>query len=176
MLLGESVLQLITSEMPNRDHRPGMTEEEELVLQEKFGSMQIMGFVLTLTVMHSFTVQEPSHDKHVLRRGGARASLWLICFVLKSISVWLIGIGIKISLYDADAPADAFFSHDQRLQLGASSAFCYGISVLMTPLHAPTIKGYYMGLLCRPLSCACFLIWIANINCMLYATWLVLPP
>ena len=46
----------------------------------------------------------------------------------------------------------------------------------MTPLHAPTIKGYYMGLLCRPLSCACFLIWIANINCMLYATWLVLPP
>ena len=117
VLLGESVLQIIMSELPNRENHPGMTVEEEQLLQEKFGSMQVMGFVLTLTVMHSFTVQEPSDDKHVLRRGGARASLWLICFVLKSLSVWLIGIGIKISLYDADDPADAFFSHDQRLQL-----------------------------------------------------------
>ena len=176
VLLGESVLQLITSELPNRENHPGMTVEEEQLLQEKFGSMQVMGFVLTLTVMHSFTVQEPSDDKHVLRRGGARASLWLICFVLKSLSVWLIGIGIKISLYDADAPADAFFSHDQRLQLGASCAFCYGISVLMTPLHAHTVKGYYMKLLCKPIPCVAFVIWMVNITCMLYATWWILPP
>ena len=43
---------------------PGMTSEEELKLQQKFLEMQIAGFILTLTVMHSFTIQEPSHPTH----------------------------------------------------------------------------------------------------------------
>ena len=105
MLLGESVLQLITSEMPNKESHPGMSDREELEVQEKFAGMQFCGFILTLTVMHSFTIQEPPAHAHVMHHGSRwRASLWLICFLVKSLAVWLVGIGIKIALYDPVQP------------------------------------------------------------------------
>ena len=42
-----------------------------------------------------------------------------------------IGIGIKLALYDVDAPADAFFAHDQKLLLGASCAACFMLTEMM---------------------------------------------
>jgi hypothetical protein len=40
VLLGESVLQLITSEMPTKDNYPGMSIEQEQAIHEKFSGMQ----------------------------------------------------------------------------------------------------------------------------------------
>ena len=94
-----------------------MSFEQEEILQERFGALQVMGFVLTLSVMHSYTVPEPEPDRHVMAQGGAKAMLWMVLFLFKSLSVWLIGIGIKINLYNPVAAADEFFSHDQRLQV-----------------------------------------------------------
>ena len=63
---------------------PGMTPEDEVLLQEKFEGMQVAGFVLTLTVMHSFTMEEPADpEKHALSKGGVRAALWFILFIMK---------------------------------------------------------------------------------------------
>ena len=52
---------------------------------------QIAGFVLTLTVMHSFIVTEPSAHKHAVRRGGWQESAWLVLFTVKALTVWLVG-------------------------------------------------------------------------------------
>jgi len=174
VLLGESVLQLITSEMPAGE--PGMTSEEELKLQQKFLEMQIAGFILTLTVMHSFTIQEPSHHEHVLNTAGPKAMLWLIFFLLKSISVWLVGIGIKIALYNPIAAKDAFFSHEQRLLLGSASALCYLFSGFMLPLHGKTICDHYTHVFSNPVTALGFFLWIANLMMMYNITWWVLPP
>jgi hypothetical protein len=51
-----------------------------------------------------------------------------------------IGIGIKLALYDVDAPADAFFAHDQKLLLGGSCAACFMLTEMMyahTPCPLP---------------------------------------
>ena len=44
-------------------------------MEEKFAATQMMGFILTLTIMHSFILAEPSPDEHVVNRGGAPAAL-----------------------------------------------------------------------------------------------------
>jgi hypothetical protein len=174
VLLGESVLQLITSQMPSG---AGLTPKEEMEIDEKFSGMQIGGFILTLTVMHSFTIQEPGHDKHVIAQGGVKASFWMVFFIFKCLAVWLVGVGIKIALYDPVAPADAFFSHEQRLQLGLSSALCYFFSGLMLPLHKKGgICEHYQEVFGNPVTALGFFAWIANIVCMYKATFIVLPP
>jgi len=133
VLLGESVLQLITSVHPT--HHVG-DEDSQAELQFKFSMAQVMGFLLSLTAMHSFTIQEPDKDHHVMSKGGsAKAALWMLLFMLKSISVWMIGIGIKLALYDIEADADAFFAHDQKILLGFSCAACFLLTELMAPMH-----------------------------------------
>ena len=83
VLLGESVLQLITSVPPEPPH--GTSHEAEVLMEEKFAAMQMMGFILTLTIMHSFILAEPSPDEHVVNRGGAPAALWFILFLVKAL-------------------------------------------------------------------------------------------
>lgn len=178
VLLGESVLQLITSEMPTKDNYPGMSMEQEQAIHEKFSGMQIAGFILTLTVMHSFTIQEPEeHDKHVLAvTGGAKGTFWLLVFIMKSLAVWLVGIGIKIALYDPMAQGDAFFSHDQRLQLGSSCALCFFFSGIMLPLHKETICTHFVEIFGNPVSAIGFIAWMGNVVMMYRATYWELPP
>lgn len=119
VLLGESVLQLITSEQPTGASK----DSTEALLQTKFSFAQVLGFVLSLMAMHSFTIHEPEPDAYIMHKGGfVNGALWMILFLAKAITVWFIGIGIKLALYDVDAPADAFFAHDQKLLLGASCA------------------------------------------------------
>ena len=168
VLLGESVLQLITSVHPT----PG-DETSQAELQFKFSMAQVMGFVLSLTAMHSFTIQEPGKDAHVMSKGGsAKAALWMLLFMLKSISVWMIGIGIKLALYDIEADADAFFAHDQKTLLGFSCAACFLLTELMAPMHTDTMKEYFHTLLSNRVSVICFVVWLCNIAAMVGATYL----
>lgn len=60
----------------------------------------------------------------------------------KTLSVLFVGIGIKLALYMPDAPIDAHFADDQRLQLGLSLAVCFGLELVMRPLHVG-VKRYY---------------------------------
>jgi len=169
VLLGESVLQLITSEQPT--HGDDISSQSDL--QRKFSCAQLLGFLLSLTAMHSFTIQEPEPDVHVMHKAGsAKGALWMILFLLKSISVWFIGIGIKLALYDVDAPADAFFAHDQKLLLGGSCAACFTLTEMMAPLHTETFGEYFRELLSGKVSVVCFILWMCNIAAMVLVTWL----
>ena len=71
-----------------------------------------------------------------------------------------IGIGIKLALYDVDAPADAFFAHDQKLLLGASCAACFMLTEMMAPMHTATVKEYFSHLLSNKVSVVCFVAWM----------------
>ena len=83
-----------------------------------------------------------------------------------------IGIGIKLALYDVDAPADAFFAHDQKLLLGASCAACFMLTEMMAPMHTATVKEYFSHLLSNKVSVVCFVAWMCNIVAMVLVTWL----
>jgi len=170
VLLGESVLQLITSQAPEQP--PGTSEEEELAAEEKFAAVQIMGFVITLTIMHSFVITEPEPEYHVLNRGGVKSKLWLLLFITKALAVWLVGIGIKIALYDPNAAGDKFFSEEQRRQFGASVVTCYVFGNLMMMMHSESTYAYltkYIGQ--NRISMFGFAAWCATIFMMFYLTF-----
>ena len=68
VLLGESVLQLIVSEMPTA--KQGMSEEEERSLQRKFELMQIAGFVIS-NRRHTLERDHPVPPKKGIRKPTA---------------------------------------------------------------------------------------------------------
>ena len=106
--------------------------------------------------------------------------MWpLVC--AQALGVWLVGVGVKIALYNPVAPTHAFFSHDQRLQLGAACAVAYGVNGAMTPLHT-SFAEFYGG---APSAATPWyarytpyfkLLWAANIATMLGATWIWVEP
>ena len=167
VLLGESVLQLITSQSP--EPPPGSSHEDEILAEEKFATLQMVGFVITLTIMHSFVTSEPEAENHVLNRGGLAGQLWLILFLAKAVAVWLVGIGIKIALYDPNASGYAFYSYDQRLQFGLSLASCYFLGGVMTWLHSKSIADHFeFYVLQSPVGIVAFLGWIGIVAYMAY--------
>ena len=125
-----------------------------------------------LSVMHSYTIPEPPPHCHVMHKGGLKSVAWMILFNVKALTVWLVGIGIKIALFDPIASVDAFFAHDQRLQLGLACALCYGTTLVMAPLHT-SLKEFYFGTKLTPLF---KLVEVLNISAMLGATWLRVEP
>ena len=72
--------------MPTR--KTGWTVENELEAQGLFTSIQALGFIITLTSLHSFVVPEPDAPGHILLKGGIRAKVWMIFFATKSLFVW----------------------------------------------------------------------------------------
>lgn len=69
----------------------------------------------------------------------------------------------------------AFFSHDQRLQLSAACVICYATRAFMSPLHTSYSK-YYGDILRSPLSLIFFCLWFVLIASMLAATWIEIEP
>ena len=170
VLLGEAVLQLITSQSP--EPPPGTPESEELATETRFALTQIMGFVITLTIMHSFVIIEPEPEYHVLNRGGPKALLWLLLFVTKSLAVWLVGIGIKIALYDPNAAGDAFFGEEQRRQFGSACFTCYVFGNVMGMMHAHSITKYLAAYIAQnAFSLALFGAWLVTIVGMVALTY-----
>jgi len=174
VLLGESVLQLVTSQVPELDAHASF--EEQNAASERFAEMQFYGFIITLTIMHSFIINEPDPTHHVLNRGGAKGTLWVILFLIKALNVWLVGIGIKIALYDPEAPADAFFSKDQRSQFGLQVMTGYLMSGAMFFMHSNSIYDHATKYILQgPWNIASFVLWIINLNVMYTLTDQELP-
>ena len=174
VLLGESVLQLITSQSPEQP--PGTSADEELAAERRFASVQVMGFVITLTIMHSFVITEPEPEYHVLNRGGTKSKIWLLLFITKSLAVWLVGIGIKIALYDPNASGIEFFSAEQRRQIGTSCVSCYLFGNIMYMMHAHSVTKYLTAYIGQSYtSLATFGAWCVTIYLMFYVTNLEVP-
>ena len=174
VLLGEGVLQLVTSQVPEPAEHA--SDEDHVLANERFAETQVYGFIITLTIMHSFIINEPEPTHHVLNRGGAKGTLWVILFLVKALNVWLVGIGIKLALYDPGAPGDAFFSKDQRSQFGLQVMTGYLMSGLMFFMHSSSIYDHFSKYILQgPWNIASFVLWIINLNVMYTLTDQVLP-
>jgi len=174
VLLGEAVLQLITSQVPEPPE--GSSEEAEDAAVARFARTQILGFIITLTIMHSFVIIEPEPEYHVLNRGGAKSLMWIMLFITKALSVWLVGIGIKIALYDPSALGDEFFSLEQRRQFGSACFSCYVFGNVMGMMHAKSIPNFISKYIFQnAISCGCFVAWSCTILGMVVLTYSDFP-
>lgn len=100
------------------------------------------GFIICLCMTFSFNVTEPHHSlHHVLRRDSTAGIAWLMCFGLKAFAVLQVGIGIKIALLD---PTAEWSIHVKKAQwhLAGFNALCFGMVLLMRPLHGGFKKFY----------------------------------
>lgn len=90
LMLGETVLQLVIA--PTEDVRPNVFDYTTL------GA----GFVICVCMMYTFNVTEP-HDAnhHVFRRSAIASILYKYLFTVKAWSVLMVGIGIKMCLYNS---------------------------------------------------------------------------
>ena len=171
VLLGEGVLQVVTSQVPEPDAHTSKEEEEEA--NQRFAMTQFYCFIITLTIMHSFIINEPEPTHHVLNRGGAKGALWVILFIIKALNVWMVGIAIKLALYDPGAPGDAFFSQDQRNQFGRQVMTGYLMSGFMFFMHSESVYAHFTKYILQgPWNIASFVLWIINLNVMsLIQSW-----
>ena len=67
---------------------------------------------------------ETGHPYVVLLE-SVRSALTDTLWQLKTICVMLVGVGIKLAIYNPSASASAFFSQHQRLLLGGALAACF---------------------------------------------------
>ena len=61
---------------------------------------------------------------------------------LQTVAVLFVGISIKLAIYNPNAPSDAFFAAEQRTLLAFSLANCFGLELLMRPLHVGFVHFY----------------------------------
>ena len=66
-------------------------------------------------------------------RGKIGRAIFLILMSLKAMSVMTVGIGMKLALLDP--LASGFYSSDQRLLVGLTLFFTFGLQMLLKPLH-----------------------------------------
>jgi low temperature requirement protein LtrA len=151
LMLGETLLQLVITDFGS---------ESRLA----YYGLTIGGFVVCLCMMYSFHVSEPHHHhEHVLMRASqarpaSRARrLWTLAGIvymgalmsLKSAFVLLTGVGIKIAAADPSADPHTRTARDARLQLGWALLLCFGMNLVMSPLHSPNGIFYYYASLLR---------------------------
>jgi len=139
LMLGETVLSLI---LAPRDSSGNDSHEVE-----HYWTM-FFGFVIVVGMMFTYQVIEPRHaEDHAFRRSLPAAVAYLFLFSFKTVSVLFVGVGIKLAIYNPDASPSCHFAFDQRLQLATALAVCFGLELLMRPLHIG-LKRYYS---CRTL-------------------------
>lgn len=149
LMLGETLLQLVIAEVK---------EGSRLVYYLLTGG----GFVICACMMYSFHITEPHHmEEHVLMRasqarpGSAARRYWTLAGILymgilmslKSVFVLLTGVGIKLAAYDPTSSPHAPHAFEQRLQLGTALLLCFGMNLIMRPLHSRLgILRYYSSM------------------------------
>lgn len=63
-------------------------------------------------------------------------------YAFKTVAVLFVGISIKLAIYNPTADAHAHFAYQQRLLLGVALAVCFGLELVMRPLHVG-VRHYY---------------------------------
>ncbi|KAL1530589.1 hypothetical protein AB1Y20_001489 [Prymnesium parvum] len=133
VMLGETVLQLIIAERPP----PGSPHLGAYIC------VLLNGFLMSLCMVHSYFVIEPHEGKHhASRRDALAAAMYLVCFGVKAFSITLVGVGFKLILHSPVLPASSSFAKDTRDELSIATTVCFGMPMLMHPLHTG-FKNYY---------------------------------
>lgn len=143
LMLGEAILQLVISAATTvRDDGSGDVEDDNL-----YYAVVISGFLAVLCMGHSYHLTEPHRaDHHATRRSAVSGILFAMLFSFRGFSVLCVGVGFKLALYDPHGTRleDATTANQpgQRTALAAPMAVCFGLQMLMHPLHIG-FKRYY---------------------------------
>ena len=128
LMLGETVLQLVI-------------QNEERGTWEHYVAMGA-GYVVVLAMLYTYHITEPhAAEHHAMRRSAEAGVAYQITYQFKAVSVLLVGVGVKLVLYDPNTTGE-FFSDPQRLQLGLACSSSFGLQMLMHPLHTG-LRYYY---------------------------------
>ena len=96
---------------------------------------------ISVAMLYSFNIKEPHTARgHAYGRSSAAGISYTLLFMLKACAVLLTGIAVKIALYDPFAPADAPYALPQRQQFSMSIGICFGLQLLMRPLHSSVVR------------------------------------
>ena len=131
LMLGETVLGMILAPRQDGAHLASHYTTE------------LAGFFIVSGMLFSYQVLEPKHSHlHAFRRAYVAGLLYAILYTFKTVAVLFVGISIKLAIYNPTADAHAHFAYQQRLLLGVSLAVCFGLELVMRPLHVG-VRHYY---------------------------------
>ena len=135
MMIGESVLSLL------------LVEDEGADTSSEFYYTFFAGFVIAQFIQslhYSFEVF--TSDGHALRRKHRAGASWMLLTTYYSLSIVLLGIGLKCMLYfvhvDLDEDRDVPNRRVYVAVLCGAAAFQYTIQQLMLPLHGGYAKYF----------------------------------
>jgi len=150
LMLGETVLQLVIGDIPTKE--PGL---EPLVLddtQRKYVCNIICGAVIALCMLHSHTNTAPTDPKkHAMRRGLLATAIFYVGLSCKTCVTLLVGIGVKIALYDPASDGTSASASLHRIQLGWALFMTFGHQLVLKPLHQGVVS-YFGPILRNPFS------------------------
>ena len=139
--LGETVLQLIISELPSDPI-------------EHYATV-VAGFLTVFTLLNGYHLTEPHHgDGHAIRRHTLAGGLHGLLLFYKALSTLLFGVSIKLALYkpilsESDV-TDAPYARAHRWLLGGSLVVSIGMQKMMTPLHGASVGSAPAALMWLP--------------------------
>ena len=139
LMLGETVLQIIVG-----DHAM------ESKLAPTGYSVKTAGLLLSLFMLYSYHAVEPhSADGHAYRRDAFAGLSYSILFPFKAVSVLLVGVGVKLALYDPHVDPTDRTAVEQRWQLSTATLACFALEQLQHPLHRG-FRHYFHAALTHP--------------------------
>jgi len=163
LMLGETVLQLVIADVP-------------IDLFEHYASV-IAGFVIVVTINHSYQMSEPHHaDGHAMRRHALAGITQGFLMVYRAAATLLVGVAIKLVLYSpvvVDTGTPRAWRH--RWLFGGALVAVTVIEMLMTPLHAGFV-AHFVAVAGRADRATVFALRLVGVGAMLALCALPLQP
>ena len=136
LMVGETVLQLVLAE-PNATDRDVSALEAQVVHVLTL----ISGFAISVSMLYSFNIKEPHHARgHAYAHSSTNGIAFTLLYMLKACAVLLTGIGVKLAIYNPFSSPD---EPSQRKQFAVSISVCFGLQLVMRPLHSGSLFKYY---------------------------------
>ena len=159
LMLGECLLQLVISAATTVQTQNGSTREYRTTI--------VAGFVAALCMAHSYHLVEPHRaDNHATRRSAVSGVVFALLFHWRGFAVLCVGVGFKMALYDPHGSTIGL--RQQRLTLAVPMAACFGLQMLMHPLHIGLRRYYSVATLRRhPARTLCILLRLLLIGAMM---------
>lgn len=135
----------------------------------------LCGSIIALCMLHSHSNTAPTNpEKHAMRRGVYSTAIFYVGLSCKTCVTLMVGIGIKIALYDPtlDPTTDSAVNH--RLQLGFSLFMTFGHQLVLKPLHQGA-GSYFKPIMRNPISLVSLILRCAIYLAMLLVSLVVVP-
>lgn len=160
LMVGETVLQLVLAE-PNDDNG----EVSAFLAQVVHVFTLISGFAISVSMLYSFNIKEPHHARgHAYAHSSTNGIAFTLLYMLKACAVLLTGIGVKLAIYNPFSSPD---EPSQRKQFAVSIAVCFGLQLVMRPLHSGNLFKFNYNLFQAPKRALVVFLRICTVGGML---------